>query len=55
MGQDAVVDVVVEVVGVDAAGAGATGVLEESLVEAVVDVEFEVELDELDEPRLSVL
>lgn len=46
------VDVVVDV---EAAGAGAAGVLEESLVEAVVDVELEVELDELDEPRLSVL
>ena len=50
--QDDVVDDGVDVaVDVEAAGAGAVGVLEESLVEVVVDVE----LDELDEPRLSVL
>jgi len=55
MGQDAVVDVVVEVVGVDAAGAGVAGVPAESLVEEVVDVELDDVLDELDEPRLSVL
>ena len=54
--QDDVVDGGVDVVvDVEAAGAGAAGVFEESVVEVVVDVELEVELDELDEPRLSVL